>query len=92
MENDKSTVSIDVIKKLAEELGVDVMELLSDEKIVVQNNSSQDQSTFQGGIVINHQSAELFAQMKERIEKLKELIKEKDIHIQALERKENIEK
>lgn len=53
----------------------------------MQNNSFQDQSTFQGGIVINHQSAELFTQIKERIEELKELIKEKDKRIEALEKK-----
>jgi hypothetical protein len=63
------------------------MEILSDERVIVQNNNSNDTSTFQGGIIINHLSEELLTQMKERIEDLKSIIAEKDKRIQQLEKK-----
>ncbi len=83
MENDKSTISIDTLHKLAQELGVDVIELLSDSKIVVQNNSSNDTSTF-NGFVVNHLSDELLTQFKERIDDLKKLLEEKENQIAFL--------
>jgi len=52
----------------------------------VQNNSSRESSTFQGGIIINHMSEELLNQMKERIEELKETISEKNKLIEFLEK------
>ena len=49
MENDKSSISIDTLKKIAEEYKIDLMELISDDKVIIQNNSSRENSTFQGG-------------------------------------------
>jgi transcriptional regulator with XRE-family HTH domain len=89
MENNKSSISIETLKKIAEEYKIDLIELLSDDRVIVQNNSSRESSTFQGGIIINHMSEELFNQMKERIEELKETISEKNKHIELLEKRLN---
>ena len=89
MENSKSSVSIDTLKKIAEEYKIDLIELLSDDRVIVQNNSSRESSTFQGGIIINHMSEELLNQMKERIEELKQTISEKNKHIELLEKRLN---
>ncbi len=89
MENNKSSISIETLKKIAEEYKIDLIELLSDDKVIVQNNSSRESSTFQGGIIINHMSEELLNQMKERIEELKETILEKNKHIELLEKRLN---
>lgn len=86
MENDKSSISIDTLKKIAEEYKVDLMEILSDDKVIVQQNNSHDSSTFQGGIIINHLSDELLNQLKERIEDLKLQIAEKNKRIESLEK------
>lgn len=88
MENDKSSISIDTLKKIAEEYKIDLIELLSDDKVVVQHNNSHDTSTF-NGIFINHLSEELLNQMKERIEDLKKMIEEKDKRIEILENRLN---
>ncbi len=88
MENDKSSISIDTLKKIAEEYKIDLIELLSDDKVVVQHNNSHDTSTF-NGIFINHLSEELLNQMKERIEDLKKMIDEKDKRIEILENRLN---
>ncbi len=89
MENNKSSISIETLKKIAEEYKIDLIELLSDDKVIVQNNSSRESSTFQGGIIINHMSEELLNQMKDRIEELKETILEKNKHIELLEKRLN---
>ncbi len=89
MENNKSSISIETLKKIAEEYKIDLIELLSDDKVIVQNNSSRESSTFQGGIIINHMSEELLNQMKERIVELKETILEKNKHIELLEKRLN---
>lgn len=89
MENSKSSISIETLKKIAEEYKIDLIELLSDDKVIVQNNSSRESSTFQGGIIINHMSEELLNQMKERIEELKQTISEKNKHIELLEKRLN---
>ncbi len=89
MENNKSSISIETLKKIAEEYKIDLIELLSDDKVIVQNNSSRESSTFQSGIIINHMSEELLNQMKERIEELKETILEKNKHIELLEKRLN---
>ncbi|MEM0542919.1 helix-turn-helix transcriptional regulator [Flavobacterium sp. j3] len=89
MENNKSSLSIDTLKKIAEEYKIDIIELLSDDRVIVQNNSSRESSTFQGGIIINHMSEELLNQMKERIEELKETISEKNKQIELLEKRLN---
>lgn len=85
MENDKSSISIDTLKKIANEYKIDLIELLNDEKTIVQHNHSIDNSTFQSGIIINQLSEELLNQFKERVEDLKQIISEKDKRIEALE-------
>ena len=65
MENDKSSISLDTLKKIAQEYKIDLLELLKDDKVVIQNNSSNDTSTF-NGVIYNH-SDELIHQLKERI-------------------------
>jgi transcriptional regulator with XRE-family HTH domain len=85
MENDKSSISIDTLKKIAKEYNIDLLELITDGK-VVQNNSSNDTSTI-NGIVHNNESQELIIQMKERIEELKQTIVEKNKLIEILESK-----
>lgn len=75
-----------LLKKIAEEYKVDLMEILSDDKVIVQQNNSHDSSTFQGGIIINHLSDELLNQLKERIEDLKLQIAEKNKRIESLEK------
>lgn len=89
MENNKSSISIDTLKKIAAEYKIELIELLSDDKVIVQNNSSRESSSFQGGIIINHMSEELFNQMKERIEELKETLSEKNKQIELLEKRLN---
>jgi transcriptional regulator with XRE-family HTH domain len=86
MENDKSSISIDTLKKIAEEYKIDLIELLSDDKVIIQHNNSHESSTFQGGIIINHLSEELLNQMKERVTDLKQIIAEKDKRIETLEK------
>ena len=87
MENDKSSISIDTLKKIAEEYKIDLMELISDDKVIIQNNSSRENSTFQGGIIINHLSEELLNQLKERVNDLKQIIDAKDKLIADLEKR-----
>jgi len=84
MENDKSSISIDTLKKIAEEYKVDLIELISDDNIIVQINNSSENSKFQAGIIINPMSEELLNQMKERIEELKLTICEKNKQIELL--------
>ncbi|MBC7641733.1 MAG: helix-turn-helix transcriptional regulator [Flavobacterium sp.] len=67
MENDKSSISIDTLKKIAEEYKIDLLDLISDDKVNVHNNSLNDSSVING--VVNYNSSqELIIQMKERIE------------------------
>lgn len=83
MENDKSSISIDTLKKIAQEYKIDLLDLINDGKIV-QNNNSVDSSTI-NGIVNNNDSQELIIQMKARIEELKQTIEEKNKLILVLE-------
>ena len=85
MENDKSSISIENLKKIAEEFNVDLLELLSDGKVIVQYNTANDSSTF-NGVVNNNISEELIIQLKERIEDLKVIIGEKSTKISQLEK------
>jgi transcriptional regulator with XRE-family HTH domain len=85
MENDKSSISIEVLKKIAAEYKVDMLELLSDGKVVVQHNSFADTSSMQG-IIYNHAQDDLIHQLKERIEDLKNNLAEKENHIATLEK------
>ena len=85
MENDKSTISLETLHKLAQELEVDVLELVSDSKIVIQNNTATENSSHNfNGIVVNHLSDELLTQFKERIDDLKKLLEEKENQIAFL--------
>lgn len=85
MENDKSSISIENLKKIAEEFNIDLLELLSDGKVIVQYNTANDTSTF-NGVVNNNVSEELVTQLKERIEDLKGIIQEKINKISQLEK------
>ena len=89
MENDKSSITIDTLKKIAEEYKIDLIELISEDKVIVQINSSTENNSFQGGIIINHMSEELLNQMKERIEELKQTICDKNNHIELLQKRLN---
>lgn len=89
MENDKSSISIEALKKIAHEYKIDLFDLLSDEKIVIQHINTIDNSIFQSGIVINHLSLELLNQVKERVEDLKQIIMDRDKRIEILEKRQN---
>src|SRR4051812_26054731 len=67
MENNRSSISIETLKKIADEYKIDLIELLSSEATIIQNNSSNENGTFQSGIIINQLSDELLAQMKARV-------------------------
>jgi transcriptional regulator with XRE-family HTH domain len=85
MENDKTSISIEALKKIAEEYRVDILKLLSDEKIVVQHNNFLDLSSKQE-IIYNHITDELINQLKSRIEDLKNSLAEKEKYISTLEK------
>lgn len=85
MENDKSSISKDTLKKIAEEYKVDLLELLSNDATIVQHNTSNEHGTFQSGIIINQLGEELLNQIKGRVEDLKHIIIEKDKRIEFLE-------
>lgn len=73
MENEKATISVTTLKKLAKELDVDLLELLSDGKVIVQYNTSQDTSTF-NGVVNQNTSEEIINNYKQIIEEFKTII------------------
>ena len=85
MENDKSSISIEALKKIAEEYRVNILKLLSDEKIMVQQNNFLDLSSKQE-IIYNHITDELINQLKSRIEDLKNSLAEKEKYISTLEK------
>lgn len=85
MENDKTSISIEVLKKIAEEYKVDLIELLSEGKIGVHQNNFSDISSLRE-IIYNHATEELIAQLKSRIEDLKESLVGKEKHISTLEK------
>jgi transcriptional regulator with XRE-family HTH domain len=85
MENDKTSISIEALKKIAEEYRVNILKLLSDEKIVVQHNNFLDLS-FKQKIIYNHITDELINQLKSRIEDLKNSLAEKEKYISTLEK------
>lgn len=84
MENDKTSISVEILKQLSSELEVDMIDLITDSKIIVQYNTSQDTSTF-NGVVNNNYPEELVAQLKERIEDLKQQLVDKDKLISILQ-------
>ena len=85
-ENDKSSISLTALKKIAQEFKVELLELIADEKII-EPNDFLDNSIKQGNMAINLLSAELLQQVKERVEDLKQIIFERDRRIEKLERK-----
>ena len=85
MENDKTSISIEALKKIAEEYRVNILKLLSDEKIMVQQNNFLDLSSNQE-IIYNHITDELINQLKSRIEDLKNSLAEKEKYISTLEK------
>ena len=92
MENDRASISLDTLSKIADLYGMDLMQLISSDAIVINGNTSKDNSTFQGGVIHNHNSEDVFQLMqqqlqdlRERVQELKELIKEKDMRIAQLE-------
>ncbi len=84
MENDKSSISLDTLKKIAQEYKIDLIELLKDDKVVIQNNSSNDTSTFNG--IVNH-SEELIIQLKERIADKEKIILDLTKRLELLEKR-----
>ncbi len=86
MENNKSSISVETLHKIAEEYGIDMVELLKEGQLVVQHNNSHDTSTL-NGIFNNDMSEKLIEQFEQRIAELKELIKEKDKRINDLEKR-----
>lgn len=73
MENEKASISVETLKLLATELEVDVLELLSDGKVIVQYNTSQDTSTF-NGVVNQHASEDIINSYKQIIEDFRAII------------------
>lgn len=78
MENDKSNISFDTIKKLIDFYKIDVSNLdiskfISDGKLVLQNFEEQGTSSISSN---NNFSDKLILQMEERIEELKARIRE----------------
>ena len=75
MENDKSTISIETLKKVASELDIDLIELLADGKVIVQYNTSQDTSTF-NGVVNQSPNDTIISDYKLIINEYKEIIED----------------
>lgn len=76
MENDKSNISFETIKKLIDFYNIDVSSIditkfITGGKLIDQNFQTHDQSS---GITINNISEKLISQMEERIVEMKERI------------------
>ena len=84
MENNKSSISIATLEKLAKLYDKNIFEILSDDKVVFQNNTLSDTSSMQG-IVNYNTSEELIKQLKERITDLKSELSSKEKRIENLE-------
>jgi transcriptional regulator with XRE-family HTH domain len=84
MENDKSSISLDTLKKIAQEYKIELIDLIKDDKVVIQNNSSNDTSTFNG--IVNH-SEELITQLKERIADKDKIIENLNKRVEVLEKR-----
>lgn len=85
MENDKSSISLDTLKKIAQEYKIELIDLIKDDKVVIQNNSSNDTSTLNG--VINNHSEELIIQLKERIADKEKIIVDLTKRLEVLEKR-----
>lgn len=86
MENDRTPITVEILKQLSSELEVDMIDLITDSEIIVQYNTSQDTSTF-NGVVNNNFPEELINQLKERIIDLKNQLLDKDKMIDFLQKK-----
>lgn len=87
MENDRTPITVEILKQLSSELEVDMIDLITDSKIIVQYNISKDTSTF-NGVVNNNFPEELVNQLKERIIDLKNQLLDKDKLIDFLQKKQ----
>ena len=87
MENDRTPITVEILKQLSSELEVDMIDLITDSKIIVQYNTSQDTST-SNGVVNNNFPEELVNQLKERIIDLKNQLLDKDKLIDFLQKKQ----
>jgi transcriptional regulator with XRE-family HTH domain len=85
MENDKSSISLDTLKKIAQEYKIELIDLIKDDKVIIQNNSFNDTST-SNGIVVNH-SEELIIQLKERIADKDKIIENLNKRVEVLEKR-----
>ncbi len=84
MENEKSSISIETLKKIASFYKMDMLELLQDGKVVVQHDSFTDTSSMQG-IIYNHVSEKLLEQLHTHIADLQKSLAEKEERIKTLE-------
>lgn len=75
MENDKSSISIDALMKIADEYNIDLLELLSGKKIILQHTIDNGPNP---GMAINNHSEELLNQLKARVGDLMQVISEKN--------------
>jgi len=85
MENNKSSISINTLEKLAKLYDKNILDVLLDDKVLLQNNTLSDTSSMQG-IVNYNNSEELVTQLKERIQDLKNELLNKEKRIENLEK------
>ena len=90
MENDKSNISFETIKKLIDFYDIDVSSLdvskfMTKRKLVEQSIVSHDQ-TSATGITVNHISEKLILQMEERIVEMKKDIEDSQSRLDKYEK------
>jgi transcriptional regulator with XRE-family HTH domain len=72
MENNKYKIDINTLKEIATELGVDVVKLISEDKISINHTNTDSSSGGSGIVVTNTHSEELIISLKDQIALLKE--------------------
>jgi transcriptional regulator with XRE-family HTH domain len=85
MENNKSNISINTLEKLAKLYDKNILDILLDDKVLMQHKTLSDTSSMQG-IVNCTNSEELVTQLKERIQDLKSELSNKEKRIENLEK------
>jgi transcriptional regulator with XRE-family HTH domain len=85
MENNKSSISINTLEKLAKLYDKNILDILLDDKVLMQHKTLSDTSSMQG-IVNYNNSKELVTQLKERIQDLKSELSNKEKRIENLEK------
>jgi transcriptional regulator with XRE-family HTH domain len=85
MENNKSSISINTLEKLAKLYDKNILDILLDDKVLMQHKTLSDTSSMQG-IVHCTNSEELVTQLKERIQDLKSELSNKEKRIENLEK------